>query len=145
MDADKIFNQAMRELAAHAGVDQKQIAARLYEIYGLKGSFDAWHSHVRKCFSNDSRERFDFCDVFVLMHEYQNFAPLFAMCDLLKLSRPELLSNEEQIRSQLEKLDALAASLEEAKRELDQLQAISTNRVTDTPIRLARFSAPEKQ
>lgn len=118
----------------------KDLAAHLYELYELKMPWDSWYARVRKCFSDDPRERFDFCDVVFLAIYTGKREPLDLFCDLLGLERPRVLSPERLLEAKRLEMSQLVQRQQLIEREVQQLAAMP-HQIRLPAIRGARFMA----
>lgn len=139
MDVAKRFHEAFRSVAQEHTI--KEIAAALHTHYQDGRDFDQFYRHIRACFSEKkSDERFDFCDVVLIMHLFGNYEPLYAQCELLGLSRPVIADHTSVLQSTIRKVNALRSEVQEAERQMQILTELSPSTSFSAPnFEKARF------
>lgn len=140
IDTAQVFQDAIREMAA--GYGPQELALHLYERYGLRGNFETWHAHVRKCLSKDTRERFDFCDVFFMMHYTKNYQPLIAMCELLGFNPPAQADRSYTLQIKKVEHQRLLERAARLDSEIQQLSGVTEYRLPELTV--SRFRAEKK-
>jgi hypothetical protein len=118
-----IIKESLRDILKD--YTQKEVAAALYDKYNDGRPWETWYAHVRKCFSEDNRERFEFCDIFFIMEIYGNLEPIFALCDHFGLSRPALLDPEIRIEAKIQEARKIRYQFRRVKIEIAAIESIA--------------------
>ena len=120
---------------------QVEIAAALYEFYGETGNFDCYYESIRRCFSNDSKKLWLYCDVIHLEKTLGNHEPFFAEAEYLGYERPVLKPETQDVLTQEKLKKQIQEHEDELKKLRRQTEILAGHKMPVTITKHSRFSA----
>lgn len=139
MDIRDKYQLAIRDVLKDHTI--KEIALTLYEVYGDRRPYQTFYAEVKSKFSADTRTRFDFCDVVIIMLLFGNYEPLYATCELLGLERPQVADSSALLQANIRELNKLRSLARDAEQRISLLSGQARLSYLPPDLSNARFAA----